>query len=198
MTNPSRGFAAYARREFPADHARNRLPYINGDINTSLIKCASGRTILLQHDTSTPRPYSRLNQVVGTNGSFAGFPDRIALETLDGKTLMQRSGKREAYHDWDMRMEPWFERYDHPLWKRLAAEAQRNGGHGGMDYLMMWRLVYCLRHGEALDQDVYDAASWSAVFPLSCDSVADRGNAKDFPDFTRGRWKTAKPLAVVG
>ncbi|MFG6449738.1 Gfo/Idh/MocA family protein [Roseateles sp. BYS180W] len=197
QSSPARTFAEYSRKNFPADHPRNQLRYINGDINTSLIKCASGRTIMVQHDTNTPRPYSRLNTVVGTNGSFGGFPNRIALETLDGKTLMDASGKQEAFHHWDGNMQPWFDRYDHPLWKRLAQEAQRNGGHGGMDYVMMWRVVYSLIHGEAMDQDVYDAASWSAVFPLSCDSVADRGNAKDFPDFTRGAWKTTKPLGIV-
>ena len=197
QSSPARAFAAYSQREFSPDHPRNKLTYINGDVHTSLIKCTSGRTIMLQHDTATPRPYSRLNTVVGTNGSFAGFPNRIALERFEGKTLMHKSGKYEAFHEWDTNMEPWQKRYDHPLWTRLEAEAQRNGGHGGMDYVMLWRMVWCLREGLALDQDVYDAASWSAVFPLSCDSVAQRGNAQTFPDFTRGVWQSTPPLAIV-
>lgn len=193
----ARSFAAYSRREFPQDHGRNKLKYINGDLNTSLIKCASGRTIMLQHDTATPRPYTRHNFVLGTNGAYGGFPDRIALEYLDGKKLMDKSGKHEAFHEWDQDMAKWQARFDHPLWKQLEKEAQANGGHGGMDFIMLWRMVYCLRNGLPMDQDVYDAASWSAAFPLSCASVAARGNAQDFPDFTRGAWKDAQPLPVL-
>jgi predicted dehydrogenase len=197
QSTPSRNFKRYAQREFAPEHPRNALNYINGDMNTSLVKCASGRTLMVQHDTSTPRPYTRHNFVQGTNGAFGSFPNRIALEMLDGKTRMHKNGKYEAFHEWDTDMGPWFERFEHPLWKALAIEAKRNGGHGGMDFVMLWRMVFCLRNGLALDQDVYDAAAWSAVFPLSCDSVADRGNAKDFPDFTRGDWQSGKPLGVV-
>jgi predicted dehydrogenase len=187
MSSPALGRAAYAKREFAPDHMRNKAHYIAGDINTSMIKTALGRTIMVQHDTTTPRPYTRLNLIQGTNGVFAGFPNRIALE--DGGT--------RSYHEWDYDMAPWYARFDHPLWQRMGAEAERNGGHGGMDFLMLWRLVSCLRAGEALDQDVYDAAAWSVVTPLSEASVADRGNSKDFPDFTRGLWRTAAPLAIV-
>lgn len=187
MSSPALGRAAYAAREFPADHQRNKLNYIAGDINTSLIKTVKGRTIMVQHDTTTPRPYSRHNLIQGTNGVFAGFPNRIALE----------EGGRESYHEWDYDMDHWYAKYDHPLWRRMGKEAEHNGGHGGMDFLMFWRLVYCLRNGQPLDQNVYDAAAWSVVTPLSEASVKDRGNSKDFPDFTRGTWKTATPLGVV-
>ncbi|WP_428819080.1 Gfo/Idh/MocA family protein [Microbulbifer sp. MCCC 1A16149] len=187
MSSPALGRAAYAEREFPADHPRNKLDYIAGDINTSLIKTVQGRTIMVQHDTTTPRPYTRHNHIQGTNGAFAGFPNRIALE----------EGGRKSYHEWDYDMDYWYGKYDHPLWRRMGKEAERNGGHGGMDFLMFWRMVYCLRNGQPLDQDVYDAAAWSVVTPLSEASVKDRGNSKDFPDFTRGVWKTATPLGVV-
>lgn len=187
MSSPALGRAAYAKREFPADHPRNQLKYVHGDINTSLIKTVQGRTIMVQHDTTTPRPYSRHNLIQGTNGAFAGFPNRIALE----------HGGSGDFHSWDYDMEKWFKQYDHPLWLRMGAEAEKNGGHGGMDFLMCWRIIYCLRNAEPLDQDVYDAAAWSAVLPLSVDSVADRGNSKDFPDFTRGVWQTGKPLGIV-
>ena len=197
QSSPARAFAAYSKREFAPDHGRNKLNYINGDVNTSLIKCASGKTIMLQHDTATPRPYTRHNYVLGTNGAFGGFPDRIALEYLDGKKLMDKTGKREAFHDWDMDMAKWQARFDHPVWKKLEKEAEANGGHGGMDFIMLWRMVYCLRNGLPLDQDVYDAASWSAILPLSCASVADRGNAKDVPDFTRGAWQEGKGYSLV-
>ncbi len=188
VSSPSLGRAEYAKNEFPADHERNQLKYICGDMNTSLIKTVKGRSIMVQHDTTTPRPYSRHNLIQGTNGVFAGFPNRIALENRG----------TDSYHHWDENMEPWHEKYDHPLWIQMGKEAEQNGGHGGMDFLMCWRMIYCLRNGEALDQDVYDGAAWSAVLPLSVASVDNRGNSKDFPDFTRGVWQTAKPLGIVG
>ena len=188
MSSPALGRAAYARREFPADHPRNRLDYIAGDINTSLIKTRKGRTIMLQYDTTTPRPYSRHNLIQGTNGVFAGFPNRIALE----------HGGGESFHEWDYDMTKWRAKYDHPLWVEMGRRAERQGGHGGMDYLMCWRLVDCLRNGEPLDQDVYDAVAWSVISPISAESVADRGNSKTIPDFTRGAWQAAEPLGVVG
>ena len=94
-------------------------------------------------------------------------------------------------------MEHWQKQFDHPLWSRMGSEAERNGGHGGMDFLMLWRMIYCLRHGEALDQDVYDAAAWSCITPLSADSVANRSASQNIPDFTRGQWRNAKPLSIV-
>ena len=186
-SSPALGRKAYAKKEFAQEHQRNQLDYIAGDMNTSVIKTALGRTIMVQHDTTTPRPYSRHNLIQGTNGVFAGFPNRIALET----------GGTQSFHQWDYDMAPFYQQYDHPLWKNMGQEAERNGGHGGMDFLMFWRIVFCLRHGEALDQDVYDAAAWSSVFPLSVASVADRSNSQDFPDFTRGKWKATPPLGIV-
>jgi len=189
MSSPALGRALYAKREFPADHERNQLKYINGDINTSLIKTVKGRTIMVQHDTTTPRPYNRHNLIQGTNGVFAGFPNRIAVEN---------GGFGQSYHEWDMDMQKWYDKYDHPLWQRIGKEAEINGGHGGMDFVMLWRMIYCLRNGEALDQDVYDGASWSVVNILSEHSLNDRSNSVTFPDFTRGAWQTAKPLGIVG
>jgi predicted dehydrogenase len=215
-SSPALGRKAYAEREFPADHERNSLKFIAGDMNTTLIKTKNGRSIMVQHDTTTPRPYSRHNYIQGTNGAFAGFPDRIALENVpeiikqkyDEKhkadiAAWEKSGSKgrkpniASFHHWDKDMEKWQAEFDHPLWERMGEEAEKNGGHGGMDFIMLWRMVYCLRNGEALDQDVYDAAAWSAIIPLSANSVRDRSNSKDVPDFTRGAWKTAKPLGVV-
>ncbi len=187
MSSPALGRAAYAKREFPTDHERNQLHYIAGDMNTTMIKTIKGRSIMVQHDTTTPRPYSRHNLIQGTNGVFAGFPNRIALE----------QGGTKSFHEWDYEMDPWYEQYDHPLWTKMGEEAQRNGGHGGMDFLMFWRMIYCLRNGEALDQDVYDGAAWSVISPLSAQSVANRSESLSIPDFTRGAWKTAKPLGIV-
>jgi len=215
-SSPALGRAAYNQKEFPKDHSRNKLDFIAGDMNTSVIKTVKGRTIMVQHDTTSPRPYTRHNLIQGTNGTFAGFPDRIALETPPKNIagLYQKQYKKSlaewkaggkkgeqpiepSFHHWDKDMSKWYEAYDHPLYVRMGAEAERNGGHGGMDFLMMYRIVYCLRNGEPLDQDVYDAAAWSSIFPQSIASVADRSNSKDIPDFTRGVWKKAKPLGIV-
>ncbi|MEW6745443.1 MAG: Gfo/Idh/MocA family oxidoreductase [Planctomycetota bacterium] len=184
VSSPALGQQLYARENFPPDHLRNKARYICGDMNSSLIKTALGRSILVQHDTTTPRPYSRLNLIQGTRGMFGGFPDRITIEGRGGT------------HDWQP-LEPFYQEFEHPLWKRMGEEAAKAGGHGGMDFLMLWRIIYCLRNGEPLDQDVYDAASWSVVAPLSEWSVAHRSEPVDVPDFTRGRWKTTKPLGIV-
>ncbi|MDP2560616.1 Gfo/Idh/MocA family protein [Psychrobium sp. 1_MG-2023] len=188
VSSPALGRAAYAKREFAADHQRNQLKYINGDMSTTLIKTVNGRSIMVQHDTTTPRPYSRHNLIQGTNGVFAGFPNRIALE----------EGGSGNFHEWDYEMDAWYDKYDHPLWQKMGKEAERNGGHGGMDFLMFWRMIYCLRNGEALDQDVYDGAAWSVITPLSAQSVNNRSQSVDIPDFTRGAWKNATPLGIVG
>ena len=188
VSSPAAGRAAYAKREFPPDHERNRLDYICGDMSSSLIKTVRGRSILVQHDTTTPRPYTRHNFIQGTRGAFGSFPARIALDMEDGS---------DSFHRWDTEMGPWIERFEHPLWAAIRAEAEEAGGHGGMDYVMLWRLVDCLRSGRPLDQDVYDGAAWSCISPLSAESVADRGSSVAIPDFTRGAWRDGEMLGIV-
>lgn len=189
--SPALGRKAYAEREFDPAHNRNQLNYIAGDMHSSLITTAKGRTILVQHDTTTPRPYSRLNLIQGTNGIFAGFPDRIALENNP-----LAPDDKDGFHKWDTEMEKWQDAYDHPIWKKMLVEAKRQGGHGGMDFVMLWRMVYCLRNGLPLDQNVYDAAAWSSVIPLSETSVKHRSKSVDVPDFTKGQWKTAPEMTI--
>ena len=194
ISSSAHGRAEYAKENFPPDHQRNQVKYINGDMSTSLIKTAKGRSIVVQHDTTTPRPYSRHNLIQGTNGVFAGFPNRIALEESD---LIHPDRAAWSYHYWEHDLTPWQERYEHPLYVRMGERSTAQGGHGGMDFLMCWRIIECLRNGEPLDQDVYDAAAWSVIGPLSAESVLDRGNSRDIPDFTRGEWRTAEPLQIV-
>lgn len=184
MSSKAAGRALYAKEHFPKDHPRNQVSYICGDMNSTLIRTERGRTILLQWDETTPRPYSRLNLIQGTGGIFAGYPDRIAIE---GR------GPTHSFQD----LEAYRREFEHPLWKQVGLEAERAGGHGGMDFVMHWRIVQCLREGLPLDQDVYDAASWSAISPLSERSVANRSLPVDIPDFTRGRYKTREPLQVA-
>lgn len=164
------------------------LDYQCGDMNTSIIKTALGRTVMVQWDETSPRPYSRHNLIQGTKGTLKGFPNGMAIE-----------GMTKSYHDWTSSEEfnAIAEKYEHPLFKRMGELAKKMGGHGGMDFLMLFRIIECLRKGEPLDQNVYEGCFWSAVAPLSEKSNKEDGMPQDFPDFTRGGWKTTKPLAVV-
>jgi predicted dehydrogenase len=171
-SSPSRGLHVRAEEIFPEGDFRRNIKFALGDVNTSIIKTAKGRTIMVQHDTSNPRPYSRINLIQGTKGLFSGYPDRIAFG--------------EQWED----VAKYQEKYRHPVWAKYGAQAA-GGGHGGMDYVMMARLIECLREGEPMDMDVYDAAALSAVTELSVRSVAKRSSPMEFPDFTRGRWQSA-------
>lgn len=185
----SKGRELYAKAKFPADHKWNKVDRWNcGDLNTTIIKTALGRSIMVQFNETSPRPYSRINLLEGTKGCFSGYPSKLVIE-----------GETPSVHEWveGDKLSPYFEKYDHPLWKKMGEMAKKSGGHGGMDFLLLWRIVYCLRNGEPLDQDVYDAASWSAIGPLSEKSIAKRSTSMDVPDFTRGRWKTTPPLGIV-
>lgn len=193
VSSPARVREIYARENFPEGHERRTLKFKQGDINTTIAKTVLGKTLMIQWDEQLPRPYTRHNLIQGTRGVWAGFPNRVVVEghggikgTEDTDSWVQGEG-----------LKPFYEMYDHPLWKRIGEEAKRNGGHGGMDFVMLWRIVYCLRNGLPLDQDVYDGAVWSVVGPLSEASVANRGRSMDVPDFTRGKWKTMTPLAIV-
>ncbi len=183
MSSPQRGIDLYLKEHLPKDDPRQAYEYRLGDMNSALIKTRLGRTILLQHDTTTPRPYSRLNLVQGTRGTVAGYPDRLFIE-----------GRGEG-HRWE-EIEGHYEEHDHPLWATKGMEAE-GAGHGGMDYLEDYRLIRCLQQGTPMDMDVYDAAALSAPVELTERSVANRSQAVDFPDFTRGRWRERTPLGIV-
>lgn len=190
-STPARGRKLYAEKNYPADHKWNQLDFKGGDMNTSIIKTHLGRTIMIQWDETSPRPYTRHNLIQGTKGILAGFPTRVALEGgIEGVT--------ENHHQWaeGEQLAAIYEKYDHPLYKRLN-EAAKGSGHGGMDGLMMYRIVECLQKGLPLDQNVYEGCYWSAVGTLSEHSVAQGGMPQIFPDFTRGNWKTTAPLQII-
>jgi len=187
MSSPALGRRRYADEKLADDNPWRKLENICGDINTSIVKTHLGRTVMIQWDTTTPRPYTRHNLIQGTNGVFAGFPSRLAL------------GDRGNYHEWTQAdgLHEVYEEFEHPLWRRMGEQAKRVGGHGGMDFIMNSRIIECLRNGEPMDQNVYEGASWSAVRPLSAWSVANGGRPADFPDFTRSKWATTDPLMIV-
>ncbi len=152
-----------------------------GNMNSTVVKTIRGRTMLIQHDVTSPRPYSRIHLVSGTKGVASKYPSppRIAQG-----------------HSWlkPEEMKALEEQYTPEIVKRVGEMAKTIGGHGGMDFMMDWRLIDCLRNGLPLDQDVYDAALWSVVIPLSEYSVANRSASIDVPDFTCGSWETNVPV----
>lgn len=186
MSSPHRGLEAWRAEKVPQDSSKHSETYVCGDMNTSLIKTARGLTITVQHDVVNPLPYSRGNVLIGTDGTFRDWPARIYLEKDaggDGATPGEMGG--EVFTSLD----GYQERYRHRLWREEGAEARRLGGHGGMDFIMIRRLIDCMHTGSVPDMDVYDAAALSAVGPLSEASVASGSAPAEFPDFTGGRWQ---------
>ncbi len=183
------GMDAYARVKFGEDSWEAKLHPRCGDMSTTLIRTVKGRTIMVQHDVTSARPYSRINLLSGTQGCLNDYPFRIALADKPG----------DGAHQWfdAAQTEKIYREYRHPLWKVAGALAQKMGGHGGMDFLMDLRLCYCLQNGLPLDMDVYDLAASCSLCELSERSALNRGASQDVPDFTRGGWKTAKPLGIV-
>ena len=179
MSTPERGLSLYREATVPDKSDPTwREKYITGDLNTSILKTVNGKTVMLQHDVSNPRPYTRHNRVMGTKGTFEDYPPRIYIEGTPGG---ERFGAIDQYKS----------KFEHPLWTKLGDKA-RGAGHGGMDFIMAYRLIECMREGLAPDFDVYDAAAWSAPLPLTEMSVAKGSAPMKFPDFTRGDWKTPR------
>ena len=171
---PHRGLELHREATVPdRTNQKWKEQYVTGDHNTSILKTVKGKTVMLQHDVSNPRPYTRHNRVQGTKGAFEDYPPRIYVEG-------QAGGERWASID------SWKDRFTHPLWSNVGELARKKGGHGGMDFVMAYRLVQTMREGLVPDNDVYDAATWSAPFPLSAMSVAQGSAPVKFPDFTRG------------
>jgi predicted dehydrogenase len=166
-----------AKDDFFKEYANKNY---RGNMNNTIIKTSFGKTLLVQHDVSTTRPYSRIHLVSGTKGIAQKYPspEKIAL----GHSWLKPEEMKELQA-----------KYTLPIVKHIGEIAKNVGGHGGMDFIMDWRLIDCLRNGLPLDQDVYDAAAWSVVGPLSEASLKKRSSSVDVPDFTRGAWKTNKP-----
>lgn len=164
-------------------------PYANksyrGNMNTTVIKTAKGKTIMLQHDVTSPRVYSRIHLVSGTKGSALKYPEPGRIS--------------KSHEGWlsEAEMNEVQQKYEPAIVKKVGELAKQIGGHGGMDFLMDWRTIDCLRNGLPVDMDVYDAAAWSVIAPLSEKSLAKRSSSVDIPDFTSNSWKTNKPVDIT-
>jgi predicted dehydrogenase len=164
-------YSSFATKEF------------RGNMNTTLVKTKMGKSIMIQHDVSSPRPYSRIHLVSGTKGMARKWP-------VPGVA---------TGHGWmkEEKVKALEEKYTPEIVLKVGEMAKKIGGHGGMDFMMDWRMIDCLRNGLPFDQDVYDGALWSAIAPLSEWSVANKSNSIDIPDFTAGSWQTNAPVELT-
>ena len=155
-------------------HPNADVKFKLGDVVTTMIKCANGESITLFHDTNLPRPYSLGFRVQGTDGIWMDVNKSLLLS---GKT---------ADHKWTDAKD-WLEKYDHPYWKQNEQKAV-GAGHGGMDWFLVDEFVNCVKENKKPPIDVYDAASWLVITPLSEESIAKGSGSVAIPDFTRGKW----------
>ena len=173
MSSKVASLPAYRKEHLKPDDPRQKEVYREGDLNISLIRTVQGRVITLEHNVSSPQPYDRINLVAGTKGIFRDYPPRIYVDGAPKEEFVS--------------LDTYKKEFEHPYWKEVGELARKLGGHGGMDFVMAYRLVDCMLKGNPPDIDVYDAASWSAPGPLSEASVANGSAPMKFPDFKRGK-----------
>jgi len=174
MSSKSMGLNNYIVNMAGKDHPNAKIKFALGDVVTTMIKTAKGETITLTHDTSLPRPYSLGFRVQGTKGIWMDVNKSVHIEGLSKAHNWQDA---QAYYD----------EYDHPLWKRYAADA-KGAGHGGMDFFVVNSFIEGLKRNEPFPIDVYDYATWAAVTPLSEQSIVLGSQPVVFPDFSGGKW----------
>lgn len=162
-----------------ADHPNAKVNFKLGDVVTTMISTTNKETILLQHDTNLPRPYSLGFRVQGTKGIWMDVNKSIYIE-----------GQSPKPHQWED-AKAWLEKYDHPLWKKYGNDAS-GAGHGGMDWFVLHAFIESVKRKTNTPQDVYDAVTWSAITPLSESSIQLGGESVEFPDFTQGKWMQRK------
>lgn len=179
-------------------YGKGKYNYANGDNTSTFIRTRMGKTILIEHSVVTPRPYSRMYQLAGTKGFANKYPnDGIALggEDLTGIDLEDLDAEKYLS---DKQRDSVMMQYRHPIVKvdDLLKKSKTVGGHGGMDFVMEYRLIYCLHNGLPLDQDVYDAAEWSSLVELTEVSIRHGSMPVVMPDFTRGDWDKTDGLVL--
>ena len=181
MATKSRGLHEGIIENMPKDYDLKDHNFAQGDVTTTMIKCAHGETILLIHDCSLPRPYSRNCRIQGTEGIWMEDKEQIYLKDTSPQ------------HKWEP-FEPYRDKYEHPLWKQYARDGIHSGGHGGMDYLALSAFAESAIHDVKPPIDVYDTASWMAITCLSEDSIALGRTPLAIPDFTNGMWIDREPF----
>ncbi|MBS1525600.1 MAG: Gfo/Idh/MocA family oxidoreductase [Bacteroidetes bacterium] len=180
----SRGLNAYIEELSPGN-PETKINFKNGDVVTTMINCANGETVMLSHDTHLPRPYSLGFRVQGTKGIWMDVSETVYIEN---------QSKKED--QWDPAKE-WFDKYDHPLWKKYASDAA-GAGHGGMDWFVFNAFVEAVKKKGPTPIDVYDSVTMSAITPLSEKSLAEGNMPQEFPDFTKGKWQQRKNDFALG
>ncbi len=176
----SRGLHRYIKNKGGSNHPNSSIEFKCGDIITTVIKCENGQTIMLSHDTNNPRPYSLNFRVQGTQGIWQKDANSIYIESLSPES-----------HQWE-KEKKYLKQFDHPLWKKFHDQAA-GSGHGGMDFFIVRAFIETLKGAEPVI-DVYDAVSMSVISPLSEKSIRLGSSAVKIPDFTRGKWKTNRPI----
>lgn len=177
------------------DRGEKVTDFQNGQLTMTLIKTEKGKTINIHHDVATPRPYSRMYNVAGTNGYASKYPSaNYALRPDAVDSSVTPNHENLSAHSWVSKevREALMAKYKHPIHVELEETAKKVGGHGGMDFIMDYRLIYCLRNGLPLDMDVYDLAEWSCLAPLTKISLENSSAPVAIPDFTRGNWNVTK------
>ena len=171
----------------------------NGEMTQTLIKTALGKTIYIEHNVTSYRPYDRMYQVIGTDGFANKYPvEGYALRPTEQNLKAVPNHEDLKSHDFvsEATKTELMNKYQHPIQKEIAEKAKQVGGHGGMDFIMDYRLIYCLRNGLPLDMDVYDLAEWSTMGELTRLSLEHQSAPVAMPDFTRGAWKRIKGLQL--
>ena len=181
FSSKARGLHNHIVKQGGENHPNAKVNFKLGDVVTTSINCANGETILLQHDTNLPRPYSLGFRVQGTEG--------IWMDVNKGIYIQDKSAKA---HQWDD-AKTWLDKYDHPLWQRWSKDTE-GAGHGGMDFFVVHAFVESIKRKTPTPMDVYDAAAWSAITPLSEISIELGNETVEFPDFTGGQWMYRKPV----
>jgi hypothetical protein len=184
FSSKARGLHNHIVKQGGENHPNAKVKFKLGDVVTTSINCFNGETILLQHDTDLPRPYSLGFRVQGTEGIWMDVNNGLYLE-----------GKAAKPHTWDTATS-WLDKYDHPLWARWSKETE-GAGHGGMDFFVIHSFIESVKRKTATPLDVYDAAAWSAITPLSEKSIELGNETVEFPDFTGGQWMYRKPIFAL-
>jgi hypothetical protein len=177
-TTKARGLAAHINEVAPG-HKNAKIDYKNGDITQTMISCANGETVMLTHDTHLPRPYSLGFRIDGTKGIWMDVNQSIYID------------HESKQHDFWEPAKPWLDKYDHPLWKKYAADAA-GAGHGGMDWFVFNAFILAVKEKKQTPIDVYDSVTMSVITPLSTKSIKEGNMPQEFPDFTRGKWQGRK------